>query len=167
MKFSEKHAIIVFYTLKKSRCFVCYTLFFKNVFLVSWNLANFSLQKSTYLYKYRYPMHLNEIFRNACNDLICRCEVFPKRINLNDKNGSPGIVCRLPIVVYCRELIFELEYLCKYEDTNRKYFDFSLWSLWCFIEYQICFICDILKIFSRPLSQVLTSQKMGFTGLSL
>jgi len=55
--------------------------------------------------------------------LIYGCEVLSKRINLNDKKrGSPGLVRRLPVVVYCVELIFEYEYLHKYEDKIENTF---------------------------------------------
>jgi len=34
---------------------------------------------------------------------------------MTKKRGSPGLVRRLPVVIYCVELIFEYEYLHKYE----------------------------------------------------
>ena len=62
MKFSEKHAIKVFYYRKN--CFtLSIILYFLERFFVWWNSANFFSQKSKFWEKYL--TYLNEIFKHA------------------------------------------------------------------------------------------------------
>jgi len=60
--------------------------------------------------------------------------------------GSHKLVCRLPVVVYCRELNFEYEYLREYKGKIKN---------------------NILTLVWGPYGVFLSKKKIDFSGLSL